>query len=186
MTFKFLGNKKIIFKAFCLTAGLALFLLFTKISLERETEILTYPSKVTISERFLASVSQIFNIKPAKKIEIDLSKQKIKLFEGKKIVSEFSVSTGADETPTPTGRFKVYSKSVMVYSKISNCWLPFWAAFTSDGMYGFHEVPICKEGRKGLEVLGKPASIGCVRLGIGDSESFYKWVEIGTPVVIYD
>lgn len=181
MAFKFLKNKKILLIVICLIIALAVLLIFLN---KKESEILTYPFGASVWEKFLASISPVFKGGLIKKIEVDLSQQKMRLFEGEKKVSEFSVSTGCRETPTPTGEFKIYNKHIMIYSKLANCWLPFWVGFTSDGLYGFHEVPICREGRRGLEELGKPASIGCVRLGIGDSEIFYKWVEIGTPVLI--
>jgi hypothetical protein len=176
-------NKKLLFITTCLIIILAIVLIST--SFEKKPGILTYPSKISIWEKMFADVSQVFTIEPIKKIEVDLSEQKMKIFEDKEIVGEFSISTGNRETPTPPGNFKVYNKSIMVYSEIANCWLPFWIGFTTDGLYGFHEVPICKEGRKGLEELGKPASIGCVRLGVKDSELFYKWAKVGTPVIIY-
>jgi lipoprotein-anchoring transpeptidase ErfK/SrfK len=106
------------------------------------------------------------------------------MFEGDKLINEFSVSTGAKDTPTPLGIFKIYDKFIMVNSKSSGCWLPFWAGFTTDGLYGFHEVPICAEGRRGQDQIGNPASIGCVRLSVTDSETFYKWIDVGTTVII--
>jgi len=175
-------NKKLLFIAICLIIILAAFLFFLN---KKESGILTYPFEISVWEKFLANVSQVFKTGSIKKIEVNLSQQKMKLFEGEKMVNEFLVSTGKEKTSTPTGEFKIYSKHIMVYSKLANCWLPFWVGFTSDGLYGFHEIPICQEGRKGLEELGKPASIGCVRLGIKDAEVFYKWVEVGTLVKIY-
>ncbi|MCX6722561.1 MAG: L,D-transpeptidase, partial [Candidatus Staskawiczbacteria bacterium] len=59
-----------------------------------------------------------------------------------------------------------------------------WASFTPSGLYGFHEVPICKEGRVGSDQIGNQASHGCVRLSVEDSEIFYKWIEVGTSVII--
>lgn len=144
-----------------------------------------YPIKVSVWEKLLANVSQVFNIAPTKRIEVDLFRQKMKIFEDGKVVKEFLISTGHPETPTPTGRFKVLNRFIMIHSSIANCWLPFWVGFTPDGLYGFHEIPICKEGRRGLEELGEPTSMGCVRLGIGDSETFYRWVRVGTPVIIH-
>ena len=181
--FNFMRKKNLLLIGICFIFLVGF--LFFNIDFEKKSEIPIYPFKISAWENLLASVSQIFNLAPIKKIEVDLTKQKLKILEGEKIIAEFLVSTGSKEAPTPIGKFKVKSKKVMVYSKIANCWLPFWVGFTSDGLYGFHEVPICQEGRKGLEYLGKPASIGCVRLGIKDSETLYKWAEIGTPVIIY-
>ena len=158
---------------------------------------LNYPEKTSGLNNFLSNISQIASFfsyiqqqiakadtDTAKKVEVDISKQKMEMFEGKKMVNEFSVSTGSSDTQTPTGSFKIYDKFVMVRSDISGCWLPFWVGFTKDGLYGFHEVPICDKGRLGSDLIGKPASLGCVRLSVNDSEAFYKWIEVGTPIII--
>jgi len=121
-----------------------------------------------------------------KKIEVDLSQQKIILFEDGEIIKEIQISAGKKDTPTPTGKFRVIHKSAMVYSKSVDCWLPFWVGFTSNGEYGFHELPICSGERVGENEMGKPASLGCVRLNMGDAEKFYNWVDIETKVEIYE
>jgi hypothetical protein len=185
MPFKFLKNKKLLSIIISLIFVLAIVSIFSIPDFERKFRTLTYPFKASTWEKLLASVFQVFKIGPAKRIEVDLSQQKMKTFEDERMVNEFLISTGSGENHTPTGRFRIYNKSIMVYSNIAECWLPFWVGFTSDGLYGFHELPICEEGRKGLEKIGEPASLGCVRLGVKDAEVFYKWVEIGTPVVIY-
>lgn len=154
-------------------------------NLEPTEETLAYPFKASLWEKLLASVSQVFKTGPKKKVSVSLSEQKMRLFENYELVDKFPVSTGCRETPTPAGNFKIYNKSYLIYSKIANCWLPYWVGFSTDGLYGFHQIPICREGRRGLEKLGEPASIGCVRLGIKNSRTFYNWVEIGTPIVIY-
>ena len=125
------------------------------------------------------------DIKIKKQIKVDLGQQKVYLFENGQVKKEYPISSGKLETPTPTGNFRVIYRSSMVYSKITDCWLPFWVGFTDDGKYGFHEVPICKEERTGIKEIGKPASVGCIRLKQGDAEEFYNWAEIETPVEIY-
>jgi len=122
-----------------------------------------------------------------KLIEVNLQTQKMRMCENGKAIKEMPISSGKPETPTPTGNFRVINKSLMIYSKLADCWLPFWVGFSQDGQYGFHELPICqgKEGRTDSEDVGQPVSLGCVRLNIGEAETFYKWAEIETPVFIY-
>ena len=122
-----------------------------------------------------------------KLIEVNLQTQKMRMCENGKAIKEMPISSGKPETPTPTGNFRVINKSLMIYSKLADCWLPFWVGFSQDGQYGFHELPICqgKEGRTDSEDVGQPVSLGCIRLNIGDAEVFYKWAEIETPVFIY-
>jgi hypothetical protein len=120
-----------------------------------------------------------------KAIEVNLSGQKLRMCENAKLIKEITISSGAKETPTPLGSYRVIRKSLMLYSKVTDCWLPFWVGFSGD--YGFHEIPLCEKesGRRGLNDLGQPVSAGCIRLSPKEAESFYKWAEIDTPVVIY-
>lgn len=120
-----------------------------------------------------------------KQIKVDLGKQKLYLFENGQIKKEYPISSGKTDTPTPTGNFRVIHKQDMVYSKQTGCWLGFWVGFTMDGKYGFHEVPICEGERVGTEEIGKPASVGCLRLKQEDAEVFYTWAEIGAKIEIY-
>jgi len=125
------------------------------------------------------------DVKVKKQIKVDLSFQKIFLFENGQFVKEYPVSSGKIDTPTPKGNFRVIYKSPMVYSKIADCWLPFWVGFTNDGKYGFHETPICEGKKVGESEIGQPASAGCLRLSQSDSEEFYNWAEEETLVEIY-
>jgi len=122
-----------------------------------------------------------------KAIEVDLSIQRMKMCENSKAIKMMSISSGREDSPTPKGNFRIINKSLMIYSKATSCWLPFWLGFTQDGQYGFHELPICEKdgGRTGLDKVGQPASLGCIRLNIEDAETLYKWAEINTPVTIF-
>jgi len=122
-------------------------------------------------------------IKVGKGIEVDLSHQKVRLCEDGEALEEFLVSTGKRENPTPVGTFRVIKKAPMIYSKVANCWLPFWIGFYDD--YGFHELPITNEGKRiGEDKIGHPASLGCIRLKTGDAEKLYHFAKIEMKVVI--
>ena len=121
----------------------------------------------------------------SKKIEVDLSQQKMILFGDNKKLLEIKISSGKKESPTPTGNFRVIHKAPMIYSKATDCWLPFWVGFTEDGQYGFHELPICNGTRVGEKEISKPASLGCIRLKMEEAEKIYNFAEIGTVVEIY-
>src|SRR4051794_16777031 len=43
-------------------------------------------------------------------IEIDLSEQRLRAWEGKKLVYSYRISGGKRSTPTPIGRFRINSK----------------------------------------------------------------------------
>lgn len=125
------------------------------------------------------------NVNIEKQIKVDLSQQKAFLFESGVLVKEFVISGGLADTPTPVGEFKVVYKQEQLYSKIAKCDLSYWVGFTNDGLYGFHETPVCNGIRDGEEEIGNPASHGCVRLKVGDAQYLYNWAEINTLVKIY-
>lgn len=145
-----------------------------------EGEIETFPGILPSGKEIQLFCQEIKN-----GIEVDLTHQKVRLCEDEKAIEELSVSTGKRETPTPSGEFFVIKKSSMIYSKITGTWLPFWVGFYQD--YGFHELPIDREEGKrvGETEIGKPASLGCVRLKVGEAEKLYQFAEIGTKVVIF-
>lgn len=99
-------------------------------------------------------------------------------------VSSDKISGGLPRTPTPTGTFHVLNKHPRAWSRSAGLWMPYWMAFSGRG-HGIHELPEWPGGRKeGASHLGKPASHGCVRLGVGTAKLVYEWSEIGTPITI--
>ncbi|MDP2586891.1 MAG: L,D-transpeptidase family protein [Candidatus Komeilibacteria bacterium] len=125
-------------------------------------------------------------IKVAKKIEINLAEQELSYFFGNAKLGSFDISGGLPRTPTPKGEFQIYNKIPKAWSTRYKLWMPYWMAFYPSGLYGLHELPYWPGGyREGSDHLGKPASHGCVRLGIGPAKVLYDWAEIGTPVIIY-
>lgn len=116
-------------------------------------------------------------------IEIDLSDQKLRYGQGPKVFNVFPVSTGVAAYPTPIGEFHINDKMLKAWSHYG-LWMPYWMPFIGS-LYGIHELPYWPNGyREGEDHLGKPASHGCVRLGIGAAKELYNWAEIGTKVTV--
>lgn len=119
-----------------------------------------------------------------KKIVINLSAQKMFLYENEVVVKELVVSTGKPGMETPVGVFQIYNKKPRVWSSYG-LWMPYWMAVAPDGRFGIHELPEWPGGiREGADHLGKPVSHGCIRLGIGAAQSVYEWAEVGMEVLI--
>lgn len=121
----------------------------------------------------------------SKQAIVELSSQKVFLYQGGQLFDILAISSGKLDTPTPIGQFRIIYKAPKIYSKIAQCWLNYWAGFTADGKYGFHETPVCDGARVGEAEIGQPASSGCLRLKQGDAEKFYNWIEIGAIIDIY-
>ncbi len=94
------------------------------------------------------------------------------------------VSTGLPRTPTPLGTYKILQKHPRAWSHSAKLWMPYWMHFSGRG-HGLHELPEWPGGRKEGEAhLGRKASHGCVRMGIGSAKEVYEWTPSGTPVTI--
>lgn len=120
-----------------------------------------------------------------KKIVIDLSEQKLFLYENNEVIDEFLVSTGKRGMETPTGEFKVYEKRDRAWSRMAGLWMPYWMLIETRRGIGIHELPEWPNGYKeGVDHLGTAVSHGCIRLGVGAAQLVYEWVETGTKVAI--
>ncbi len=119
-----------------------------------------------------------------KNIVIRLSTQRMEQVLGGVVVGEYVVSTGKPGMRTPTGSFFVLSKNPKAWSRSAKLWMPWWMEFSAKG-YGIHELPEWPGGLKeGANHLGKAASHGCVRLGVGSAKTIYDWAKIGTRISI--
>ncbi|XLQ20607.1 MAG: L,D-transpeptidase [Candidatus Moraniibacteriota bacterium] len=132
-------------------------------------------------------------IKKGKYIDINTEAQITTLFENGEGVKSFVNSTGADDTPTPLGEFEIYNKHPYALSNMFQVYLPYWMAFTEDGLYGFHDLIVWPEGhedkpeggKESLTSIGNAVSPGCVRHDAQNSQFIYDWTDVGTKVVIY-
>lgn len=119
-----------------------------------------------------------------KSIKINIAKQEMTQNVLGIAIKAHRVSTGLPSTPTPIGTFKVLQKHPRAWSHSAKLWMPYWMHFSGRG-HGIHELPEWPGGRKeGQDHLGKKASHGCVRLGIGDAKEVYEWAPVGTPIIV--
>ncbi len=125
------------------------------------------------------------SIRLERKIEISLKTQKLAYLVDGYPWKEFPISSGVASMPTPKGTYYVQNKSRKAWSKTYKLWMPYWLGLLSNGQIGIHELPIWPNGfREGESHLGKPASHGCIRLGVGSARYLYERVSEGTEVVI--
>lgn len=118
-------------------------------------------------------------------IEIDLSAQRLALCNFSQTEGVFPISSGSRQYPTPTGNYKVNSKTLRAYSTMYNLYMPYWMSFIGNS-YGIHELPEYPNGAKeGANYLGRAVSHGCVRLGVGAAATVYNWSPVGTPVIVH-
>lgn len=124
-----------------------------------------------------------------KRIEVDLTNQKVYAFEGTIRVFEFTVSTGKWGR-TPTGEFSIWakvksqlmsggSKELHTYYYLPN--VPWVMFFYNDDIakmrgFSFH-------GTYWHDNFGHPMSHGCVNMRTEDAKALYDWA---TPVITND
>lgn len=102
-----------------------------------------------------------------------------------KLMKHFLCSTGKSSSPTPKGTFAL-TKKVPYFGveKGYRCKNAFGFIGTT---YLYHSVMFDKTGSyllRGTGELGKPASAGCIRLSVVNSEWFYSNMLSGTKVII--
>ncbi|MEK9178990.1 MAG: L,D-transpeptidase, partial [Patescibacteria group bacterium] len=132
--------------------------------------------------------------KADKYIEIDISQQRMYIWENGANIARYRVSTGL-YYPTPPGEYAILNKAPNAYSDIYNVWMPYWMAFYRDpkvnAYLGIHELPYYYTGngdqiRRPRDFIGSPHTGGCVSLDLGEAEKVYAWAEVGTKVYVYE
>jgi lipoprotein-anchoring transpeptidase ErfK/SrfK len=112
-------------------------------------------------------------------IDVNLSQQMVYAYEGDVIVNSFVVSTGTAQTPTVTGKYKI--------------WIKLKSTTMSGPGYHLTNVPYTMYFYKGYGLhgtywhnnFGTPMSHGCVNLSISDAEWLYYWALEGTVVNVH-
>lgn len=124
-----------------------------------------------------------------RRIEVDLTNQRLSAFEGDQKVYEFLISSGKWGR-TPTGTFRIWSKfrykrmsggskELRTYYNLPN--VPFTMFFAND------EVPAARgfgiHGTYWHDNFGHPMSHGCINMKTEEAELMYNWAG---PVTSWD
>lgn len=128
-------------------------------------------------------------------VEVDISEQKVYVFNNGSAVRTMVCSTGipgSRDTETPTGRFKINEsgkkRGEWFFSNQYKEGAKYWVGFIG-GEFLFHSVPM-DENKNIIEEeakkLGQPASHGCIRMSIDDAYWFYKTIPSGTDLLIQE
>jgi len=126
-----------------------------------------------------------------KVIEIDLSKQHLRVWEKGNLLHDWLTSTGKAKTPTKTGIFSVISKEEWAYGtdrETGAKWaMPKWLGVYRAGSIenGIHALPYIDGWKEGSGSLGRAISHGCIRLADTNAQWLFNWADLGTPVIIH-
>lgn len=143
-----------------------------------------------------------------KRVEVDLTNQRVYAYEGGRRIYEFVVSTGK-WFPTPTGEYRIWAKvrsqkmsggnrSIGTYYYLPN--VPYVMFFANNEIVKSRGFSL--HGTYWHENFGHPMSHGCINMKIPDAQTLYEWADPpvtdpkawstttstdnpGTPVIIY-
>jgi LysM repeat protein len=112
-------------------------------------------------------------------IDVDLSSQSVRAYEGNAVVKSMIVSTGTARYPTPVGRFKIYAK----YPSVTMSGPGYYLTGVPHTMYFYGGYAL--HGTYWHNNFGHPMSHGCINLTKADAAWLYSWASVGTAVVIH-
>lgn len=125
---------------------------------------------------------------PEKRIVISLGEQRMWVYQQGGLHWEFIISSGIPSSPTLPGVFQVQSHELNAYASIWDLYMPHFMGIykaTPDLINGIHGLPLLSNGvRLWSDVLGQPASFGCIILDLEAAEQLYDWAEEGVVVEI--
>lgn len=104
------------------------------------------------------------------KVEVDLRRQVLFLYEGGSLSKILPVATGTAKTPTPVGDFSVYRQDSGWETS------PLGRLYNAQYFVGGYAI------HGSTSVPAEPASHGCIRLPMSSAEWFPQHVSVGTPV----
>jgi len=123
-----------------------------------------------------------------KRIVIDISEQRMTVYENGQVRSTHIISTGIPDSPTMPGVFQIQTHEINAYASNWDLYMPHfmgiyeaWPGF----MNGIHGLPLLSNGQRlWASSLGTPASYGCIILDLGAAEDLYYWADPGVVVEI--
>ena len=127
-------------------------------------------------------------IVPNKRIVINIGQQRLRVFQDGQMIGQHKISTGIDRSPTQPGVFQVQTHDPNAYASVWDLYMPnflgiyeAWPGF----MNGIHGLPRLSNGQRlWANILGRPASYGCIILDLKTAEWLYQWAEDGVVVEI--
>ena len=125
---------------------------------------------------------------PEKRIVISMTEQRMWTYQEGELLQTYIVSTGIPNSPTLPGLFQVTTHEENAYAEIWDLYMPHFMGiyeavpgFTN----GIHGLPMLSGGRRlWANVLGQPASYGCIILDLQAAEDLFYWADEGVVVEI--
>lgn len=118
-----------------------------------------------------------------KRIEVNLSEQRLYMKEGDRIVGSFLISSGK-WIPTPQGEWRIWTK--LRYTRMKG------GSKSLGTFYDLPNVPYTMYYNQGYGIhgaywhnnFGQPMSHGCINMKPEEAGIVYNWASVGTRVII--
>lgn len=123
-------------------------------------------------------------------LEISLADQMMYAKFGDLAVWKMQISSGAWDTPTPKGNYKILTKQELrIGQAYPHYRMPYFQLWDWRG-YGIHALPyLANDGgtfwSEALSHIGTPVSHGCIRTLPEDAETVYQFTSIGTKLWVH-
>jgi LysM repeat protein len=120
-----------------------------------------------------------------KRIVVDLSDQRMYVYQNGQLLWGWVVSTGRPGQETVVGHYKVLNKIPNAYAYTWSLQMPYWLGIYWAGSLqnGIHALPILPNGQRlWAGYLGQRVSYGCIILNTQNASTLYNWAPVGTPV----
>lgn len=117
-------------------------------------------------------------------IEVDLSTQQLRAYEGSLVVYEAPVATGRKGFNTPSGEFSVYRKVELHTMRGSMNGVTWNVPHVPWIMYINGAVAIHGTYWHNRFGTGYRPSHGCINVGMDDAEWLFNWASVGTKVIV--
>ncbi len=120
-----------------------------------------------------------------KRIVVDLSEQRMYVYQDGQLLWNWVVSTGRPGQATAVGSWKVLNKIPNAWAATWSLQMPYWLGIYWAGSLqnGIHALPIMSNGQTlWAGYLGQRVSFGCIILSTQHARTLYNWASVGTPV----
>lgn len=157
------------------------------------TQRLVTPSESALSLPLRVLEPRITDDRLGKTIVVDLSRRRIRLYDGAVIEKTYRCAIGTPSHPTPQGRFKIVQKRYRpTWSNPGSTWAVDMPASIPPGPSNPLGTRALNLNAPGIRIhgttktgsIGSAASHGCMRMVRGDIEDLYERVNVGTRVFI--
>lgn len=123
-----------------------------------------------------------------KRIEVNISEQRMYVWEGERLIYKWVCSTGEPGRGTAAGHYRILDKIPEAWASTWSLRMPYWMGIYWAGSLenGIHALPINPNGTRLWEgYLGIRVSYGCIILSTENARTLFNWASVGIPVWIH-